>query len=709
MSHPKFTDPSVPLNERVADLLSHLTTAEKIDQLSADSPAIPRLDIPAYHWWNEALHGVARAGLATVFPQAIAMAATFDPDLVFQIAEAISDEARAKYNAVREAGSNGKYRGLTFWSPNINIFRDPRWGRGQETFGEDPQLTTAMGMAFMRGLQGNEKGRLKTAACAKHFAVHSGPEKQRHSFNAQVSQYDLWDTYLPAFQALVQEGNVAAVMGAYNRTNGEPCCASPTLLQDILRHQWGFAGHVVSDCWALADLHLHHRVTETPAEAAALALKNGCDLNCGVTFPFLSDALEQGLVTEDDIDTAFTRLLTTRFQLGLFDPTEHDPYAHLGPEVIHCPKHQDLAYRAAVSGMVLLKNLNNTLPLRPDLQNLYVVGPYATDAYVLMGNYYGVSDHMVTFLEGIVHEVSPVTSILYHPGFLPAHESANPSDWVYMPAADADATVVFAGLSGLLESEEGDAIASPCAGDREDIDLPEHQLAVIRELRAQSSKPLIVVLTGGSPICSPELHDLADAILMAWYPGEQGGAALADILFGKISPSGRLPVTFPYSLEDLPPYEDYSMQGRTYRYLQKEPLYPFGFGLTYGSIQYLELTLDYDAIGSGENVTLSVSLNNSGDGLAREVVQLYLSCLEDVPVPHYALIDFRSITLAPGKVKQILFQLPYERFSLVSQDGSHQVITGLWQITVGGSSPGHWRTELGIAVPLTTSIQILDH
>ncbi len=541
---PLFLDPDQPIAARVADLVGRMTIEEKLGQLVYNAPAIPRLGIPAYNWWGEALHGIARNGRATVFPQAIGMAATWDPEMIERVASAIADEGRAKYHAtLRRYGETGHYQGLTFWSPNVNIFRDPRWGRGQETWGEDPFLTGEMGAAFVRGLQGDDPRYLKTAACAKHYAVHSGPESLRHEFDAQVSKRDLYTTYLPAFKKLVTEANVEAVMGAYNRTNGEACCASELLLVEILRGEWGFQGHVVSDCWALNDLHTTHGVTADAAESAALAIQRGCDMECGQTFEFLGEALQRGLIGEDDIDRAVTRAYTTRFNLGMFDPPEMVPFSNISEGVINCAAHRQLAYEAASKSIVLLKNENAILPLR-DLRSLYVLGPTAANAEVLMGNYYGLSESLTTLIEGIVARTPEGVRLEYRPGTLLLHVPANPSVWTLTAAAQSEVVIACMGLSPQMEGEEGDAIEAPATGDRTAIDLPAVQTDYLRELKAHGAK-IVLVLTGGSAIALGDIADLAEAILYVWYPGQEGGRAVADVLFGAVAPSGKLPLTFP--------------------------------------------------------------------------------------------------------------------------------------------------------------------
>jgi len=693
---------------KIKELISQMTPEEKVSQLLYTSAAIPRLGIPEYNWWNECLHGVARAGIATVFPQAIALAATFDDGLIERIADAISDEARAKYNEAVKQGNRGQYWGLTFWTPNINIFRDPRWGRGQETYGEDPYLTGRIGKAFVRGLQGNDPDNMKTAACAKHYAVHSGPEKERHTFNAIVSKKDLHETYLPAFKVLVEAG-VESVMGAYNRTLDEACCASNLLLKDILRGKWGFKGHVVSDCWAIRDFHEHHKITSSPEESAALALNAGCDLNCGCTYPMLTVAHKKGLVTEDAINTALERLLRTRFKLGMFDPPKKSRWGKLGREVINCKKHKQLALKAAEKSIVLLKNNKGILPLDSSPKAITVVGPAAANAHTLFGNYYGVSSQFVTILEGLGEKVSDKFGINleYRQGCLMYSEN-DKSNAEFGQASPADVIIAVMGLDGAIEGEEGDAIASDSNGDRTAIELPLWQLNFLRKIRSyldKLGKPLILVLTGGSPIAIPE--DIADAVIFAWYPGEQGGKAVADIIFGDVVPSGKLPITFPASTEQLPPYEDYSMKGRTYRYMTEKPLYPFGFGLSYTSFRFDSIKMSASSIAAGGSVKAVVTVSNTGKYNAEEVVQIYISKDErrkDDPVA--SLRDFRRISIPAGKSQTIEFELPSSAFETVNAEGEYVLLPGSYNVIAADAAPIPVSTEKGAPAPVSAKIKV---
>jgi beta-glucosidase len=696
-----YLDPTYQTTERVRDLLSRMTLAEKIGQMRNPAQAIPHLNIAAYDFWNEALHGVGRNGRATVFPQAIGMAATWDPPLIQKIASAISDEARAKYHeALRRKGATGIYQGLTMWSPNINIFRDPRWGRGQETWGEDPFLTGEMGTAYVRGLQGDHPKYLKTAACAKHFAVHSGPEKLRHTFNAKVSPRDLNATYLPAFKKLVTEAGVEAVMGAYNRTNDEPCCGSSFLLVKTLRGDWAFQGHVVSDCGALTDFHEGHKVTKDAVESAALALKAGCDLSCICTYDRLGEAIDRGLITEADIDRSLERTLTTRFKLGMFDPPADVPYTTIPLSVINSAEHRQLAYEAAVKSIVLLKNKDNILPIREDARKILLVGPNAASIDVLLGNYYGLNDSLTTLLQGIVARVPEGIEIEYRPG-CPLTQQSELKDASLSIARIADVTIACMGLSPLLEGEEGDASMSEDQGDRRQITLPAIQSEYLRKLALGGAK-VVLVLTGGSPIALGDLEDLMEAIVYVWYPGQEGGKAIADVLFGDAVPSGKLPLTFPKSLDQLPPFEDYSMTGRTYRYTTEEPLYPFGFGLSYTHFAYSDLALDTSTIRAGESLSLHLSLTNTGSMEAEEVAQIYLSDLEaSTIVPLHSLIGFQRIRLKSGEHTDITFTITPEMIKMVNDAGERTLEPGEFRVTVGGCSPSERGVELGASAPVS--------
>jgi beta-glucosidase len=702
-----FQNPELSHDERARDVISRLTLEEKAGLLLHGSKPVPRLGIPEYNWWNECLHGVARAGRATIFPQAIGMAAAFDDTLMNRVASAISDEARAKHAAAVKAGNRGWYKGLTFWTPNINIFRDPRWGRGQETYGEDPYLTSRLGVSFVKGLQQEKNGRMKAAACAKHFAAHSGPEALRHEFDATVSEKDLRETYLPAFKALVTEAKVESVMGAYNRTNGEPCCASPTLIQKILRKEWGFKGHVVSDCWAIMDFHLNHKITKTVEESAALALNNGLQLNCGCAFDAILPAVEQGLVSEKVLDEALYDLFVIRFKLGLLDPEERNPWRDIPESVIDCDRHRALARETAAKSIVLLKNDNNLLPLGKNLKKVYITGPNATNIDAMLANYYGMNSRIVTPFEGITGKITEDMNVDYRLGSLLDRDKPNPVDWASFEAKNNDVVIACLGIDGSLEGEEGDSLASPYKGDRLSIEMPRAQVDFLKKLKIHG-KPVVAVILGGSPIELGEVHELADAIIWAWYPGEEGGNAIADVLFGDTAPAGKLPITFPKSLAQLPPYESYSMEGRTYRFMKEEPLYPFGFGLTYAPFRFGDLKTDRKELKEGDSLAVSVTLTNTGTCDSDEVVQLYVTDLEATTrVPLSTLRGFRRVHVKKGASETIRFDLTTEALKLVDDSGREILEKGDFRITVGSCSPGARGTALGAPEPVSTVIRVV--
>lgn len=702
-----YKDVNKTIEERARDLVSRLSTEEKVNQLMNASPAIERLQIPPYDWWNEALHGVGRAGVATVFPQAIGLGATFDADLALRVSSAISDEARAMYNLSSEKGYYNRYNGLSFWTPNINIFRDPRWGRGQETYGEDPYLMASLGVAFVNGLQGDDPKYLKTAACAKHFAVHSGPEKVRHEFNAISSQKDLFETYLPAFEALVK-ADVEAVMCAYNRTNDEACCAHNYLLKEILIDRWGFDGHIVTDCGAIVDFYAEngHGMVANAAEASALAIKSGVNLNCGGAFASLIEALEQGLIEESEIDEALVGLMKTRFKLGMLDPKGTNPYDAISPDVINSDKHRALARETAVKSIVMLKN-NGVLPLRNDLSRYFVTGPNAANLEVLVGNYYGVNPGMVTVLEGIAGAVAPGSQVQYRAGTLLDRTNSNPIDWASGTASVSDATFYVMGISGLIEGEEGASIASEHFGDRLDYNLPQNQIDYLKKLKNNNDQPVIAIVTGGSPMNLAEVHELADAVLLVWYPGQEGGNAIADIVFGKASPSGRLPITFPKSLDQLPAYEDYTMKGRTYRYMTEEPMYPFGFGLSYTSFKYSPVTLSKSKIKSGESITAKVTITNTGKVEAEEVAQLYITDVQaSFAVPLFTLNGIKRLSLKPRESAEVAFTIDPEMLKSVNMSGEKVLEKGTFNISIAGSVPTSRSLDLGAASFAQAELQV---
>lgn len=831
---PLYKNPSLPIEKRVEDLVSRMTLEEKVSQMMNAAAPIERLGIPEYDWWNEALHGVARAGYATVFPQAIGLAATWDPDLMHKVADVISTEARAKHHEFIRQGQRRRYEGLTFWSPNINIFRDPRWGRGQETFGEDPYLTSKLGVAFVRGLQGDDPRYLKVIATPKHYAVHSGPEPERHSFDAKTIERDLRETYLPAFRATVVEAHAESVMCAYNQTNAEPCCANKELMIDILRKEWGFDGYVVSDCGAITDIWKGHRFAKSEAEASAMSVKAGTDLACGREYAALIEAVKTRLIRERDIDLSLKRLMTARFKLGMFDPPEMVSYARIPISENDTPAHRELALKAARESIVLLKNENNSLPLKKNIKTIAVIGPNADAPEVLLGNYSGRPSKSVTPLAGIRNSVSRDTRVLYALGATLSGEAVVPVpasaltingkgsqagfqgeyfnnqelqgqaatvridpqinfDWGrYKPtpqvgensfsvrwtgkltplesgtyqlgataddgvrlyldgkllidawasnptktvtkevnleagrgydvrmeyyqynreaiaklvwsyprfgerqieeavntARQADVVIVVLGLSAALEGEEMTVGTEGFrGGDRTDISLPKGQDALLKAV-SLTGKPVVLLLLNGSALAVNWASENVPAIVEAWYPGEEGGSAIADVLFGDYNPGGRLPVTFYKSVAQLPPFEDYSMQGRTYRYFKGNPLYPFGFGLSYTTFKYENLRLSAQKINAGQGIAVDVTVQNSGDRAGDEVVQMYVTDLSaSVPVPIRSLAGVKRVFLRPGEKQGITFVLENARMSVINAQGKRVVEPGEFLISVGGKQPG---------------------
>ncbi|WP_297089352.1 glycoside hydrolase family 3 C-terminal domain-containing protein [uncultured Draconibacterium sp.] len=824
-----YQDECLSIEERVNDLISRMTLEEKVSQMMNKAPGIPRLDVPEYEWWNECLHGVARAGEATVFPQAIGLAATWDPQLIYESAVVISDEARAKHHEAQRNNSYKRYEGLTYWTPNVNIFRDPRWGRGQETYGEDPYLTARMGVAFVKGLQGDDPEYLKLVATPKHFAVHSGPEPERHFFDAAVNERDFYDTYLPAFEACIKEANAYSVMGAYNRTNGVPCCASPYLLTEILRNDWGFEGYVVSDCNAIRDVHDYHNFTDSEEEAAAVSVLAGCDLNCGYRYAYLEGAVEQGFITEDEIDVSLKRLFVARFKLGMFDSPENVPYAKIPMSVVSSEKHRKLALETARKSMVLLKNENETLPLKKDIKSIAVIGPNANNLEVLLGNYNGFPAKYSTPLEGIKSKVSKDTKVYFETGcelidtassasLIPAgflsfngkqglqasyfnnldfsgkaletrvekgvntNWNANPvkglnlSEFavkydgtikvavsgeyelgvhasggfqfsvdgkvvidnfeapkrrlllqsVYLEKgkeyainieykhkgvpsklklmwktpgkssyekaieiADKSDVVVFVG--GISPGVEGEQMRVDWdgfdGGDKTNIQLPTVQKELIKKLHA-TGKPVILVLLNGSALAINWENENLPAILEAWYPGELGGTAIADILFGDYNPSGRLPVTFYKSEKDLPQFVNYAMKGRTYRYFKGEALYPFGYGLSFTNFEYKNITLSKEKMAANDSLQVTVEVSNNGDYKGDEVVQLYVSDVESDEVrPLKSLRGIKRISLEPGKSTMVTFSVKSEDLAFFDIQHDKKVVEpGVFEIGVGPSS-----------------------
>jgi beta-glucosidase len=833
---PPFKNPSLPIEQRVNDLISRMTVEEKVSQMMNGSRAIERLGVPDYDWWNEGLHGVARAGYATVFPQAIGLAATWDAPLLHSVADVVSTEARAKYNDFVRRGERGRYKGLTFWSPNINIFRDPRWGRGQETYGEDPYLTSLLGVAFVKGLQGDDPRYLKVVATPKHYAVHSGPEPERHAFDARASERDLRETYLPAFRAVVVEGKAAGVMCAYNRTNGAPCCASTRLLTDILRGEWGFNGHVVSDCGAIEDIWKRHGFARSEPEASALAVRAGTDLSCGREYASLVEAVKLGLVSESEIDVALRRLMTVRFRLGMFDPPGMVPYSRIPLSENASPAHRELSLKAARESLVLLKNRGGALPLRKDLRTIAVIGPNADAPEVLLGNYNGQPLRIITPLEGIKDKVSPRTKVLYALGStltgeevapVPAQASAPGEkgslafrgeyfnnrelrgapvvvredgqvnfDWgrgrpapelgednfsvrwtgklvpkesgtyqlgttaddgvrLYLDgkllvdawtnaqpyslprttlkevklergraydvrmeyydnagpgvaklvwsfprfaerlreeaveaARASDAVIIVLGISPALEGEEMKVeVEGFRGGDRTSISLPKAQEELLKAIAA-AGKPVALVLLNGGALSVNWADAHVPAILEAWYPGQEGGAAIADVLFGDYNPSGRLPVTFYKSIEQLPPFDDYGMRGRTYRFFKGEPLYPFGHGLSYTKFRYGNLKVSARSVKAGESIRVSADVWNAGGRAGDEVVQLYLTDVNaSVPVPVRSLQGTTRVSLKPGERRRVSFALTPSQMAVVDDRSARVVEPGEFVVSVGGRQP----------------------
>ena len=678
--------------KRAKELVAQMTLEEKVGQTLYQAPAIPRLGIKAYNWWNEALHGVARAGTATVFPQAIGMAATFDEDLLEQVGDAVSTEARAKFNMQQKADDTDIYKGLTFWAPNVNIFRDPRWGRGHETFGEDPYLTSRLGVRYVMGLQGHDEDYLKAAACAKHFAVHSGPESVRHEFNAEVSEQDLRETYLPAFKACVQEGKVEAVMGAYNRTNGAPCCGNSYLLQDILRKEWGFEGHVTSDCWAIKDFHEGHLVTSTPVESVSMAMNNGCDLNCGNLFHFLTQAVENGMVDEKRLNEAVENLFMAHMKLGVLDKKEENPFDKIPYTVVDSEEMRKLNREVARRSVVLLKNENHILPLdKKKLHTIGVIGPNADSRKALVGNYEGTSSRYITVLEGIEDYVGENVRVLYSEGcHLYRDRTSNLAmehdrdSEVRAVCEASDVVIAVVGLDATLEGEEGDTGNEYGSGDKPNLNLPGLQPDIIR-IAKESGKPVIVVLLAGSAMALSWEDEHVDAILDGFYPGAQGGAAIAEILFGGANPEGKLPITFYQTTEELPEFTDYAMKGRTYRYMENEALYPFGYGLSYTTYAYgnLECVKPFDA---QDGITLQVTVTNTGDREGTETLQVYVKAKrEGTPNPQLKYV--KKITLKPGESVTEEIHLSPEAFMLYDEKGNFTLEKGAYDIFVGGCQP----------------------
>jgi beta-glucosidase len=850
-NNPRYTDINLNINERVKDLILRMTLPEKISQLSYNAPAIERLNIPKYNWWNECLHGVARAGIATVFPQSITLANSWDTELMYRVAVVISDEARAKHHESERKDSRGIYEGLTFWSPNINIFRDPRWGRGHETYGEDPYLTGEMGYSFVRGLQGDDPKYLKVIATPKHYAVHSGPEPIRHTFDAVISQKDLMETYLPAFRRCIVDGKAYSIMCAYNRFRGKPCCGSDELLINILREKWGFEGYVVSDCGAVEDFWERHKVVKTPEEASSLAVKMGTDLCCGDIYNKLNEAVQKGLITEEEINISLERLFKARFKLGMFDPPEMVPYTKIPYSVNNSPEHDKLALEAARKSIVLLKNENNILPLNKNFKKIAVIGPNADEIEVLLGNYNGTPSNPVTILKGIRNKL-PEAEIKYaqgcniagdirHFSFIPANNLKTPDGmtglkaeyfnntefkgepdliridkeinflwsenspdpkinkdnfsvrWsgciipeysgmyqigaltlnnqkvyiddslvlsgeydhehratinkkeIYLSAGrqykikfeyvhftsiaqaellwsepaerlleeaiqiskESELIILAFGLSARLEGEEMDiSIDGFKGGDRTNIELPETQLNLLNKIHSLG-KPIVLVMLSGGAIAINEADKKIPGIILAGYPGQEAGNAVADVLFGDYNPAGRLPVTYYKSVDQIPAFENYDMIGRTYRYFTGEPLYPFGFGLSYTNFKYSDLKIKNDNIKTGETINLSVKVKNTGKISGDEVIQLYLKHLHaQGPSPIRSLQAFKRINLNAGEEKEIEFTLSKRQISIV-ENASRILIPGEIEISIGGKQPGFKGNADAITTEvLTTKIKV---
>lgn len=703
--------------EKAIELVEKMTIEEMTTQLRYDACAIDRLGIPEYNWWNEGLHGLARTGAATVFPQAIGMAATFDDEIVEQVGDIVSTEARAKYNANHSKGDNDIYKGLTIWSPNVNIFRDPRWGRGHETYGEDPYLTSKLGVAYVKGLQGKGET-LKVAACAKHFAVHSGPEADRHSFNAKVNKKDLRETYLPAFEACVKEANVESVMGAYNRTNDEPCCANTELMVDILRGEWEFQGHYVSDCWAIRDFHENHMVTKNPRESVALSLSKGCDVNCGSTYLCMMQAYKEKLITEEQIKTAAVRLFTTRFLLGMFDGSEYDniPYSE-----VESKEHLAFSQKVSEKSMVLLKN-DGILPLnKKELKTIAIIGPNANSRNALIGNYHGTATRYWTISEGIQEYLkNDDIRVYYSEGshlFKENVESlGKPGDRLseaQTVAELADVVILCVGLDETLEGEEGDTGNSYASGDKTTLNLPKCQVDLIEAVK-EVGKPIILLNMTGSAmdLSMAKDSDVVKAIIQTWYPGSEGGKAISKILFGEVSPSGKLPVTFYNSLEELPDFKDYNMKGRTYRYMEKKAQYPFGYGLTYSRVEVENAEFDDSQLKKAiENKNLEetefdlkVKVKNIGSYDTDEVVQLYISSDSEFAPRNYSLAGFKRVNLLAGQEKEVSVKVPGKAFMVYNNEGERVVDSKEYTLYIGTSQPDEASIELTGNKPVTLTI-----
>ncbi|MHA2051411.1 MAG: glycoside hydrolase family 3 C-terminal domain-containing protein [Promethearchaeota archaeon] len=695
---PLYLDHTRSFEDRVEDLVSRMTLEEKISQMINTAVGIPRLNIPKYNWWNECLHGVLTGDFATVFPQAIGLAATWNVDLMYRVATAISDEARAKHHEYVRREKRGLFQGLTFWSPNVNLFRDPRWGRGQETYGEDPYLSSKMGVNFVKGLQGDDPKYLKVVATPKHYVVHSGPEGIRHQFNAVATSKQLYGTYLPAFEACIREGKAYSVMCAYNRTNEDPCCSSEFLLQEILRDDWGFEGYVVSDCGAIGDIYRGHKMVETAAEAAALAINAGCDLFCQVMYAnirnkkrfwqWMIDAVAQNLLSEDTIDKSVKRLFMARFKLGMFDPPEVVQYQQIPFDVNDSEDHRKLALETARESIVLLKNAKNILPLSKNVKSIAVIGPNAEDLEVLKGNYSGNPSSYTSFLQGIKQKVSSEANVLFVKGCGLKDKSKEEFEKAIEAANNSEIVIMVMGISAVFEGEEGSALISEANGDRINLDLPGVQEDLLKAIH-KTGKPIVLILTSGSSLSVNFAYENIPAIIQAWYPGEEGGAATADVIFGDYNPSGKLPITFYKSVDQLPVFEDYTMEGRTYRYFKDTPLFPFGHGLSYTTFKYSNLNISSQTAKIGENIEISVDLENIGNYSGEEIVQLYIrNSSSNLNFPIRELQSFKKIKLDHSEKRKVVLVLSPKNFSHINDEGKRLVQPGKFLISVGGCQPG---------------------
>ncbi len=698
--------------KRAKKLVAEMTLEEKVSQTVHRAAAIPRLGIKGYNWWNEGLHGVARAGIATVFPQAIGMAASFDEGLLWEVADVVSTEARAKFHMQQKFGDSDIYKGLTFWAPNVNIFRDPRWGRGHETFGEDPHLTSRLGVRFIKGMQGDDENYMKAAACAKHFAVHSGPEDERHSFDAVVTKQDMFETYLPAFEACVKEGKVEAVMGAYNRTNGEPCCGSKTLLKDILRTAWGFDGHVTSDCWAVKDFHEHHGVTGSALESAALAMENGCDLNCGSLFLYLTEAVNRGMVSEERLNEAVENLMVTRLKLGLFEEPEHVEYSKITYENNDTREHKALNFKASRKSFVLLKNEGHVLPLdKSKIKTIGIIGPNSNNRKALIGNYEGTASRYYTISEGIQDYVGEDVRVmvsegchLCKPRVSGLGQENDRLSEVRGVCESSDVIIACMGLDSSLEGEEGDEGNEFASGDKPNLSLPGLQQQVLEEIY-KSGKPVVLVLLSGSALAVSWADEHIPAIIEGWYPGAQGGRALAAVLFGDYSPEGKLPVTFYRTTEELPAFTDYAMKGRTYRYMEQEALYPFGYGLSYTDFSVKDVALSKERIQEGDTLTIKAVLKNEGLMKGAETLQIYVkSCAPQTP--NAQLKAFLKAELEPGEEREVQVTLSDKAFALRDKQGDLVMEAGTYQVYVGTQQPDRRSRELTGKEPEMVTVSV---